>query len=168
MTTEKEIEAEASEEGSESFTKMIRWLTLAGLLVAAIIAIGAILLPEIFWDNFLWPYLWGPVVSDARGIPLGGGGVFNKQQLVLKRPFQCFPGHRIHQERLDFHDEKTAVGLQQRAGFHQSEIGGHTTHVGFLFNLPEHVVVGGVGLEDNGGPLGAAAVGDDIDLVLGE
>ena len=38
----------------------------------AFIALGCILWPEAFWDNFVWKYIWGPIVADARGEPQQG------------------------------------------------------------------------------------------------
>lgn len=33
---------------------------------------GLVFLPELFWDDFLWRYFWGPVVADAKGHPVDG------------------------------------------------------------------------------------------------
>ncbi|UCC93203.1 MAG: DUF63 family protein [Thermoplasmata archaeon] len=38
----------------------------------AFIALGCILWPEVFWDNFVWKYIWGPIVADAKRAPQGG------------------------------------------------------------------------------------------------
>lgn len=38
----------------------------------AVIALGCLLLPGLFWDGFVWRYLWGPIVADAEGTPQGG------------------------------------------------------------------------------------------------
>ena len=38
----------------------------------AIIALGCVLWPEVFWDNFVWKYIWGPIVADALGEPQEG------------------------------------------------------------------------------------------------
>ena len=35
------------------------------LLIIAIIVIGCILYPNIFYDQWIWKYYWGPVVADA-------------------------------------------------------------------------------------------------------
>ncbi|MGM0405358.1 MAG: DUF63 family protein [Thermoplasmatota archaeon] len=34
--------------------------------------VGSLILPELFWDGFLFKYLWGPVVADARDEPVNG------------------------------------------------------------------------------------------------
>ncbi len=38
----------------------------------AVIALGCLAWPEVFWDNFLWKYIWGPIVADAKRTPQGG------------------------------------------------------------------------------------------------
>lgn len=38
----------------------------------AVIALGCIIWPEVFWDNFVWKYIWGPIVADAKRTPQGG------------------------------------------------------------------------------------------------
>ena len=42
------------------------WLATVGTLVAALVA-GAVLVPGLVYDRFLWQYFWGPVVADANG-----------------------------------------------------------------------------------------------------
>jgi uncharacterized membrane protein len=37
------------------------------LTIAVIIMAGLILLPNIFYNNWIWKYYWGPVVADASG-----------------------------------------------------------------------------------------------------
>jgi len=43
------------------------------LIVIATIIAGLVLLPNIFYDNWIWKYYWGPVVADAAG----GTAVYN-------------------------------------------------------------------------------------------
>jgi uncharacterized membrane protein len=38
----------------------------------AFIALGCILWPEVLWDDFMWRYIWGPIVADAKGEPQQG------------------------------------------------------------------------------------------------
>jgi uncharacterized membrane protein len=38
----------------------------------AFIAVGILVWPEVFWDNFVWKYIWGPIVADAKRAPQGG------------------------------------------------------------------------------------------------
>ena len=37
------------------------------LTIVVIIMVGLVLLPNIFYDNWIWKYYWGPVVADASG-----------------------------------------------------------------------------------------------------
>jgi uncharacterized membrane protein len=39
----------------------------AVVVLAAVLAVGAALFPRRVYDEFLWQYLWGPVVADAYG-----------------------------------------------------------------------------------------------------
>jgi uncharacterized membrane protein len=41
-------------------------------LIFAVIGLGSVLLPEIFWDQFVWRYFWGSVVADAEDRTVGG------------------------------------------------------------------------------------------------
>lgn len=44
--------------------KAVIWVSsILGAVV--FLALGSVFLTEIFWDQFLWKYFWGPVVSDA-------------------------------------------------------------------------------------------------------
>lgn len=47
------------------------WLVLL-LSPLAILLIGSLLLPDIFWDEFLYKYFWGPVVADKKGGSVDG------------------------------------------------------------------------------------------------
>ncbi len=40
------------------------WASIT-VIPPAVIALGCIVWPEAFWDNFVWKYIWGPVVADA-------------------------------------------------------------------------------------------------------
>jgi uncharacterized membrane protein len=44
-------------------------LVVVGILlfIILIIFIGALAAPNIFWDDFVWKYYWGPIVADAGG-----------------------------------------------------------------------------------------------------
>lgn len=44
-----------------------RLLIVALLLVPLIIALAAVLFPDLVWDQFLHRYFWGPIISDAEG-----------------------------------------------------------------------------------------------------
>ncbi|MFO8110000.1 MAG: DUF63 family protein [Thermoplasmata archaeon] len=51
--------------------KIIFWLFVL-LGIPLILVAGSLLLRSIFWDGFLWRYIWGPVVADTRGEPING------------------------------------------------------------------------------------------------
>jgi len=42
------------------------------LLPAVVLTIGLVLLPDLFWDDFVYKYFWGPVVADSEGRPVSG------------------------------------------------------------------------------------------------
>ena len=37
-----------------------------------VIALGCVVWQELFWDNFVWKHIWGPIVADAKRAPQGG------------------------------------------------------------------------------------------------
>ena len=41
------------------------------LIIVIVVAAGIILLPSIFYDQWIWQYYWGPVVADAENSPSG-------------------------------------------------------------------------------------------------
>ncbi|MFW6072264.1 MAG: DUF63 family protein [Thermoplasmatota archaeon] len=45
-----------------------------GILVGVpcLLFLGSVLLPDIFWDSFLWKYFWGPVVADSKDRTVDG------------------------------------------------------------------------------------------------
>ena len=40
-----------------------------------ILLAGCVMFPKIFYDNFIWKYFWGPIVSDAAGKVVSFNGV---------------------------------------------------------------------------------------------
>ncbi len=51
-------------------------LTIIGVIVLfAVVIAGCLLLPEVFYDNWIWKYYWGPVVADATGQAVSHNGV---------------------------------------------------------------------------------------------
>jgi len=52
-------------------------------LVFIIIIFGCIFLPTIFYDQFIWRYFWGPIVSDAMGYPLYYNGIQAEEKFTL-------------------------------------------------------------------------------------
>jgi uncharacterized membrane protein len=57
----------------KTYSTVIYGITLATLL--CIIAAGVMLLPHLFYDQWIWKYYWGPVVADATGHPVSWNGV---------------------------------------------------------------------------------------------
>jgi uncharacterized membrane protein len=37
------------------------------LIIIGVVVLGCLLLPSVFYDQWIWKYYWGPVVADARG-----------------------------------------------------------------------------------------------------
>jgi uncharacterized membrane protein len=61
---------------SASFSK--HKLMIVGILliiVLGVIALGLLLAPSIFYDQWIWKYYWGPVVADASGHTVSYHGV---------------------------------------------------------------------------------------------
>lgn len=53
--------------------KKRRILICAAITIPLVVLItGCILWPEVFWDQFVYRYFWGPVVSDMEGRPVSG------------------------------------------------------------------------------------------------
>ena len=40
--------------------------------IPILIISGSLLLPDIFWDSFIWRYFWGPVVADSKDTSVNG------------------------------------------------------------------------------------------------
>jgi len=50
----------------EQYSKSELWATRALLAILGILFLGTILIPSVFWDGFLAPMVWNPVVKDAE------------------------------------------------------------------------------------------------------
>lgn len=48
---------------------------LVSILIVGVVIAGCLLLPEVFYDNWIWKYYWGPVVADATGQAVSHNGV---------------------------------------------------------------------------------------------
>lgn len=46
--------------------RLLMWVLIA-LSPLIVLAVGCLLLPEMFWDGFVYKYFWGPVVADREG-----------------------------------------------------------------------------------------------------
>ncbi|MCK5030758.1 MAG: DUF63 family protein, partial [Thermoplasmatales archaeon] len=47
----------------------------AFLVIIGVILAGCILMPSLFYDQWIWKYYWGPIVSDAAGTTVWCNGV---------------------------------------------------------------------------------------------
>lgn len=45
------------------------------LAVIVVILIGIVVMPTLFYDQWIWKYYWGPVVADAAGKPMFHNGI---------------------------------------------------------------------------------------------
>lgn len=45
------------------------------LVITTIIMGGIVLLPSIFYDQWIWKYYWGPIVADAAGLTVTHNGI---------------------------------------------------------------------------------------------
>ncbi len=52
-------------------------------VVIAIIVLGCLLLPTVFYDQWIWRYYWGPVVADGQGHPATLHGVTTYEGYTL-------------------------------------------------------------------------------------
>jgi uncharacterized membrane protein len=41
--------------------------------------LGCVLLPSLFYDQWIWKYYWGPVVADAHGHPVSWKGIYARE-----------------------------------------------------------------------------------------
>ncbi|UCH88026.1 MAG: DUF63 family protein [Thermoplasmata archaeon] len=42
------------------------------IAILGIFALGALILPDLVWDQFIWRYFWGPIAADAEDRTIGG------------------------------------------------------------------------------------------------
>ncbi|MGQ9582381.1 MAG: DUF63 family protein [Thermoplasmatota archaeon] len=67
------MKGERSEAGAETAPRSpsaeaaVAWAVALFFLA---LALGCILAPSVFWDGFVWPYLWGPTEADALDRPI--------------------------------------------------------------------------------------------------
>ena len=50
----------------EQYNTFELWSTRVLLAVLGILFLGSILIPSVFWDGFLAPMVWDPVIKDAE------------------------------------------------------------------------------------------------------
>jgi hypothetical protein len=60
------------------------WI-LYGILISPvlIILIGCLVLPSLFYDQFIWKYFWGPIVSDALEQQVSYNGIAAAPKFTL-------------------------------------------------------------------------------------
>lgn len=73
-----------------------------------LVFIGVVLSPRLVYDQFIWQYLWGPVVADAAGEPITRNGITATPGYTLVNTLvylglvgYSLPGLRIQYEHLD-------------------------------------------------------------------
>ena len=60
------------------------WLiTLVVLVPILVLVIGSLLYPDLFYDQFLWKYFWGPIVEDATNTHLSYNGIYPAEKFTL-------------------------------------------------------------------------------------
>ena len=52
-------------------------------IVVFIVVAGCILVPSLFYDQWIWKYYWGPIVSDAAGHSVSWNGVYANEGYTL-------------------------------------------------------------------------------------
>ena len=62
---------------------------IAGIISAVIIILilGSIFIPSIFYDQFIWRYFWGPIVSDSLGYNVYHNGIKAEEKFTLISEF---------------------------------------------------------------------------------
>ena len=64
----------------KNFWKNSRFiLTLFLIAIIAVIVSGCVLMPDLFYDQWIWKYYWGPVMADASGHSVSWNGVYAHQ-----------------------------------------------------------------------------------------
>jgi len=61
----------------KEFYRRNKIITYLGILLAilGVIIVGCVVLPTVFYDQWIWKYYWGPVVADAAGHSESWNGV---------------------------------------------------------------------------------------------
>ncbi|MFC6717164.1 DUF63 family protein [Natrialbaceae archaeon GCM10025810] len=81
-----------------------------------LVFIGIVLFPRIVYDQFIWQYLWGPVVADAAGEPVTRNGVTATPGYTFVNTFvylgivgYSLPGLRLLYKHLDIELDERLV-----------------------------------------------------------
>ena len=61
----------------KNFYEKYRFKLIFGIVsfLILLLIVGSIFLPSIFYDQFIWRYFWGPIVSDSLGYPISYNGI---------------------------------------------------------------------------------------------
>lgn len=66
------------------FQKKLLYISIAVLLTILVtIIVGYLVAPNLFYDQWIWKYYWGPIVSDAAGHPVTHNGVTAQQGYTI-------------------------------------------------------------------------------------
>lgn len=66
-----------------SLSKHKKWILLISACIICFVIIGFILFPTIFYDQFIWKYFWGPIVSDGLDQPMVYNGIAAEKKFTL-------------------------------------------------------------------------------------
>ena len=51
--------------------------------IVIVLIAGCLFLPDLFYDQFIWKYFWGPIISDVQGGPAYHNGVLAEDKYTL-------------------------------------------------------------------------------------
>ncbi|MDB2294296.1 DUF63 family protein, partial [Halorubrum ezzemoulense] len=112
-TVTRRVETALPETGSRE------WWALYLLAPPVLIGAGILAFPGLVFDQFIWQYLWGPVVADAASEPVMHEGIravrgYNAVNTVtyLAAVVYSLPGLRVYLDQLDVtFDARLAYGF---------------------------------------------------------
>ena len=84
-----------------------------------LVLVGVAVFPRLVYEQFIWQYLWGPVVADAAGEPVTRGGITASPGYTLVNTAvylgivgYCLPGIRLLYEQFEITlDERLVFAL---------------------------------------------------------
>jgi hypothetical protein len=92
--------------------------------------------------------------------------IFDAHLAVLDHALERLPHREVHEHIVGVDHQKPAVGPDARAGTDHGEVGQQGAELGAPLHAPEHVVVGGVGLDDHRSAREIRVVDQDVDPIL--
>ena len=63
---------------NKSLSIIISVLTIIGIFI-----FGLIFFPSVFYDQFIWKYFWGPIISDSLGYSVFYNGVQAEEKFTI-------------------------------------------------------------------------------------